>query len=119
MACAKRAMFGEGELDVEEALVEQLSRRAVGYGAWIGELGVDHQGGLIEPDELAVQAAVVPRGMPGVVEQLKRQGGHFARPGGERALGALQGLGLAGVEESEPDAEGDDDADADLGGEPA
>ena len=60
---------GQGQLDIEQGLVEQLSRRAVGHRARIAELGVDHQGGLVEPHQVAVQAADVPLGLPGVVEQ--------------------------------------------------
>ena len=82
--------IGQGQLGVEEALVEQLGRRTVGQGAGIGELGVDHQGGLIEPDELAVQAAGVPRAVPGVVEQLERQGGYLAGAGAYRSAGCAR-----------------------------
>jgi hypothetical protein len=68
---------------------------------------------------VAVQAPGVPLGLPGIVEQFQRQGGDIAGPGGVGTPGALQGPGLAGVEESEPHGEGDGQADADLGGDPA
>ena len=110
---------GQGQLGVEQALVKQLSGRAVGHSARIAELGVDHQGGLIQPHQLPVQAADVPRRTAGAVEYLECQGGHLAGPGRERALSALQGLGLARVEKHEPDGGGDGEADTDLGGEPA
>ena len=66
-----------------------------------------------------MQAAGVLGAGPGVFDQFECQGGYLAGPGRILPLGAPEGPGLTGVEEGEPDGDGDREADADLGCEPA
>ena len=50
----KSGDVAEGQLDIEETLMEQLARGAVGDGAGVAQLGIDHEGCFVEPDELMV-----------------------------------------------------------------
>ena len=110
---------GQGQFGVEQTSVEQPGRRAVGHRARIPDLGVDHQGGLVQPDEVPVQPAGVPRALLRFVEQIEREGGHLAGPRRERAVGARERLGPVRPEEGDPGEDVDREAHADLGGDPA
>jgi hypothetical protein len=88
-------------------------------GGRVTELGVDHQGGLVEAHQVAAQSAHASLAVRGIVEQLEGQRRHLAGPGAVGALGAFERLGLPGEEEPEAHGQGDDDAEADRRAGPA
>jgi len=73
----------QGQLEVEEALVELLARRSPVHRGGVTQLGVEHQGGLVEPQQLGLEAAGGPRVAAGVIEHVEDRAGHLLRPGGE------------------------------------
>ena len=82
----------ECELDVEETLVEQLARGVLGQGGGVAELGVDHQGGLVEPDQVAMQTPASRRSASGSSNSSSAKRGNLAGAGVVGALSALEGF---------------------------
>ena len=63
----------QGELDIEEALVQQFAGGAVWDGARITELCVDHQSGFVEANQLATQSTNVALTVFGILKEREGQ----------------------------------------------
>jgi len=121
MAWAKAGDIGQGELDVEQTLVKQLRRRPVG----LRRPGSPSWASIIRAASLSRASWRCRRRTSRTVcagssNSFKRQGGHLPRPAPRTTVGCAPGPWPGrGVEQGEPDDNGDDDADPDLGGKPA
>jgi hypothetical protein len=62
---------GQGQLEVEEALMELLAGRSVIDGGGIAQLGIDHQGSLVEPQQVALESRHAARIRVRAVEQVE------------------------------------------------
>ena len=61
----------ECELQVEQALVQELPRSPVGQRTRVTQLGIDHQGSLVEPQQVALESRHAARIRVRAVEQVE------------------------------------------------